>query len=69
MLQGSVASPVNRVGTSCSLHTQAYDLSVFPELGQVLQGSCTQHLESISGSDPPRPPHLYLDERFIIRAS
>lgn len=70
MLQGSVALPVNRVGTSCSLHAHSIWSFCLSWAGSSLTGKLyPQHLESISGSVPLWPPHLYLDERFIIRAS
>lgn len=70
MLQGSVPLPFNRVGTSCSLHTPSIWPFCLSWAGSSLTGRLyPQHLESISGSVPLRPPHLYLDERFIIRAS
>lgn len=70
MLQGGVALPVNRVGTSCSLHTHSIWSFCLSWAGSSLRGKLyPQHLESISGSVPLWPPHLYLDEWFIIRAS
>lgn len=70
MLQGSIALPLNRVGTSWSLHTQSIWSFCLFWAGSSLTGrQYPQHLEFISGSVPLRPPHLYLDEKFIIRAS
>lgn len=50
MLQGSVTMPVNRVGTSCSLHTHSIWSFCLSWAGSSLTGKLyPQHLESISG--------------------